>query len=543
MLVRLICMHKKLLLPILVLILLSACDFNSQPQEQNYTVPSWTLFQRALVSGKTVQEARTLLVPKNVPYSINTTIHGDPTSQMGITWFTNANVLGGVVQVVEGRVYNHSGFSNAREIQATHTAVDNIVYVGRGCETRNRNRSEELIELTGFPAGTRRSYTSNKALITGLNPNTVYSYRVGKEGAWSDIGHFMTAPAGREPFEFIYITDTQSNTDEMFAISRRTLEAAKKNTPNARFVLITGDLVQSSAHETAAWEWEQFFATKQHIWLQVPIVPVKGNHDRSPYHNMYHHFNTDTSFNRQQTDVNAKTTMEGTVYSFVYGDALFLILNFEDHRQGETYFAAKEEWMRTQIAAHADVRWRIAAFHKPLFTGARHQGALSGRVVRERFAPVFQELGISLALQGHDHAYQVIGPIHVDGTNFTRLTNAISNQTFVTPTPTSNANSMVTTDATGIRGGTFDVSRGTLYFTNNSAGKKKYYPRSREEMDEIYHRHGVRNYFDLFNRFAQTGEPTFSRVRIATYAIDIATYTVCGDGKATLFEEIRLIKN
>jgi len=526
---------KKLLFVLSALILLGAC--NSEPQEQNYTVSSWTLYQRALNSGETVKEAKSLLVSKDYPYNINLTINGDPSAQMGVAWFTNASITGGVVQIVEGKT---SSFSGARTVTATSTAVDTVNYLSIGNATGNRNRA--VIETTGFAAGEKRSYTSNKALITGLKPNTVYSYRVGKRGAWSQTGSFTTASAGKEAFEFIYVTDTQANTDENFDVSKQTIETAFELVPDARFLLVTGDLIDSSGAESSEWEWEQWFEKMQHIWLHLPIAPVQGNHDRSPFNNMFHHFNTDISFNAGQTDRNAKTAMDGTVYSFVYGDALFLAINFEDMSKGEPYFSALEQWMRKQVANHPGVKWKIVAFHKSMFTG--HASRLAGRegvTIRERFASVFQDLGIDLAIQGHDHLYQVIGVLAADGTSYRHLPDAVSNQTLVAPTPADGTK--FSTDVTGKQGGTFNVSNGIVFFMNNSAGKKKYFPSSKEQMEAGFPQHGISNYFDFLNKFGQTGEPTFSKIRVSTDAIDIATYTVSDDGKATVFDEIRIVKN
>jgi len=41
--------------------IISACT-GGEPLEQNYTVPSWTLFKRALQAGKSMTEASFLLV-------------------------------------------------------------------------------------------------------------------------------------------------------------------------------------------------------------------------------------------------------------------------------------------------------------------------------------------------------------------------------------------------------------------------------------------------------------------------------------------------
>jgi len=542
-------MKNNLLYILFILTLFSACTNIGSPVEQDYTVPSWTLYQRALHSGKTADEAKQLLIQKDYPYNINTTIHGDPMTQMGVAWFTNANVTGGVVQIVEGKADNASTFETAREISAVCEAIDSINYVSLS-NNNNKSNNEELIRSAGFEKKEKRSYTGNKALITHLKPNTTYSYRVGKKGAWSEIGSFTTAKDNEDAFDLIYVTDPQANTDEMFDITKRTVETAYKQTPDAKFILVAGDFIESSKEQSSEWEWEQWFEKLQNVWLHLPIVPVQGNHDTSPFGNMFHHFNTDNTYNEQQTDDITKTTMDGTVYSFVYGDALFIVINYEDYQKGEFYFASIERWLRKQVADHPDVKWKIVTFHKAMFTGSNsHQTEevtesckeQDGRIVRERFASVFQDLKMDLAIQGHDHIYEVIGVVAANGKNYTRLANSVSNQITVTPTITDGKS--VSPDVTGIiRGGTYDVSNGMIYFLNNSAGKKKYYPRSKEQMEAAYPQHGVKDYFGFFNKFGQTGEPTFSRIRVSTESIDVNTYTVDNNGKAELFDAFKIVK-
>jgi len=532
-------MKKNLLYLLFTLLILSSCNLS----EQNFTVPSWTLYQRALHSGKSAEEAKKLLVSKDYPYNINTTINGDPTKQMGVAWFNNANVTGGMVQIVEGEAGNASAFDKARKIPSVSTAIDSVNYLSAG-----RN-NEEVVASTGFKKGEKRSYTGNKALMDNLKPNTTYSYRVGKEGAWSEIGTFTTAKDNKDAFEFLYITDPQANTDAMFDISKRTVETTFRQAPDAKFLLVAGDFIESSKTQSAEWEWEQWFEKLQSIWLHLPIVPVQGNHDTSPFNNMFNHFNTDTTYNVQHTDDITKTAMNGTVYSFVYGDALFMVINYEDYQKGEFYFAAIEQWLRRQVADHPDVKWKIVAFHKAMFTGSGdHQteeatesgSEQDGRIVRERFASVFQDLKIDLAIQGHDHIYEVIGVVAANGTNYTHLANVVSNQTMVPPTFADGKS--LSPDVTGKRGGTYDVSNGVLYFLNNSAGKKKYYPRSKEQMEAAFPQHKVKDYFGLFNKFGQTGEPTFSNIKVSTESIDVDTYTVGNNGAVKQFDAFKVVK-
>ncbi len=206
-------------------------------EETDYTVPSWTLYQRELIAGTLSEEAVNVLVSKDTPYNVNTAINGDPSKQFGATWYTNAGVTGTKLQLIEG---TSGDFSVAREFNANSTALNDVMYVTSG------NNNNDLIAKTGFEKGEKRSYISNKVLMNNLKPNTTYSYRVGGVNeVWSDVYSFTTAKDNKDEYSFIYITDTQSNTDEMFEISRKTVATAQDNVPDAKFILMTGDFVET----------------------------------------------------------------------------------------------------------------------------------------------------------------------------------------------------------------------------------------------------------------------------------------------------------
>ena len=207
------------------------------------------------------------------------------------------------------------------------------------------------------------------------------SFRVGKEGSWSEIGTFTTAPAAKDGFSFIYITDTQANTKEMFDISQKTVHTAKSNVPDARFLLCNGDFVETSGSSNSEWEWEQWFSTMQDVWMTTPIIAVQGNHDTSSNNNFFLHFNTDDSFNKRENVVT--TAMDGTVSSFINGDALFMVINYADWTN-EVYFNFLKEWMKEQVEINKAVNWSIATSPKTMFTGLRSiQVDNAGKTVRE----------------------------------------------------------------------------------------------------------------------------------------------------------------
>ncbi|MDO4462283.1 MAG: fibronectin type III domain-containing protein [Bacteroidia bacterium] len=494
-------------------LLFSAVTANAQFSSLNpadFSVPSWTKLCRM---ANALQDG-------NQPYSINMTINGDPRSRMGFAWFTNKSVTNGVVQLVAKADAKESDFNTPQLVfNATSTDVDNLNY------SIDRNN------LEGITPNQKVSYRSHKALAVGLTPNTTYSYRVGSENGWSEIGHFTTAPSTSKAFSFIYITDTQAQNDEMFNVSQQTVHVARNLNPDAAFLLCNGDLVETSGSSNSEWEYEQWFETMQDVWLDCPLVVAQGNHDKSSNSNFAHHFNTDNSYN---SSASVHTAMNGTVYSFVRGDVLFMVINYEDWNT-PGYLTSLADWMRAQVNNNPNAKWRIATYHKNMFTGSKsHQDDQDGKAVREAMLPIFSELDIHIALQGHDHIYEVIGP--VNNADKTLLEDKVEHVTLVSGGERENM--------TGKTGGTFHVGEGTLYFLNNSAGRKKYEPRNEDAMENSLSKHGVENYWSLFSgKFGQTGEPTFSRVDVDGDNIHIATYTVDSDGLPHLFDEFDVVND
>lgn len=495
--------------------------------ESCYTVPSWTLFKRAYVTASSSLTETTSLAlttainnlqPKAKPYNVGMCLNGDPTTRMGFTWFTNLGVTGGKVQIIEGTTNDSTNFRNP-----------DFIFYAKWDTAKNLNYSvsaNSLSSLAGITDNTKKSYNSNKAIAKGLKANTCYSFRVGKDTIWSTIGHFTTAKSGSNDFSFIYTTDPQAQTDAMFTVSQTTTHAAYSMYPNANFWLSCGDLIETSGSTNSEWEYEQFFETQKDIWLNNPLVPVGGNHDQSTNKNISYHFNTAvTAFD------SAKATCPGSVYSFVYGDALFMGLNYENYST-TGYLDSLATWMSKQVKANPDVKWRIAFYHKTMYTGSTsHQNDADGKTVREKMGPVFDSLKIDLALQGHDHLYEVIGPIY----NKSLITNMVSDQSVVTRDASSNVK--------GLLGGTFNVNTGTLYFLNNSAGKKKYVPNDSTSMKSKESTTGVTDYFTLFTgRFGQNNLPTFSNVNVKSDSIIITTYSVNDDGTTFVFDKFAVVK-
>jgi hypothetical protein len=153
--------------------------------------------------------------------------------------------------------------------------------------------------------------------------------------------------------------------------------------------------------------------------------------------------------------------------------------------------------------------------------------------LRNALLPYYHSLKIDMAIQGHDHVYNTIGP--VDNLTKTVVSNSVNNLGSVPIVTPSNAN--------GKMGGTFDVSQGTFYFINNSASRKKYTPTTQSSMDSKASVTEVANYWSLFTgRFGQTGESTYSIIRITTDTIFINTYAIDKNENEYLFDQIKVTK-
>ena len=502
------------------------CTYSVGAKEYNsadYTVPSFIAF--LLDNSKP-------LVGKEEPYNMVATINGDPRTRMAFCWFTNEGVTEGVVQLWQTQETKLK-IKNSKLITIPATATTTVP-LHYAISTSGILKKAKLDKHTAF------RYVSHKALAEGLQPGTDYSWRVGFDGHWSEIGHFRTADENEDEYSFIYMTDSHIQNQEYIDAARLCAEAVAKNEKNARFCVFPGDFVDTGTDNNSEWEWERWFEEAiRPVLMQMPLVPTDGNHDDSPLLNYTYHFNTDTTFN---LETKVRPQFAGINYSFTYGDMLLIAFSEQDFWRGEyDYQAGTSEylerdlggWFRRQVAAHPEATWRVGLVHKNLFSGSDHQRDKETPLLRATLLPVMKDCKMDLILQGHDHTYEVIGPIDPD----TRkpVLSAISNQQSVPVDPIRNI--------TGKKDGTYNVKDATLYFIGATCGAKRYTPLTREEMDASKHIHKIDNYFDLFTgMFGQPGAPSYTRVTVRKTHLLIESFKVLPDGRTEKYNTMTITK-
>ena len=504
---------------------------------EDYTIPSYIPFwvaKEAARNDSTEENLAALrekigeLVPYQMPYSVVTNINGDPQTRMAFCWFTNERMTDGVVELMpmsDEKLPTHEGFKATMTVAATPTVTLPLNYA---------TSSSGILKATKMKSTQEYTYISHKAIAEGLTPGTTYAYRVGVDGYWSEVGKFATASDKQEPFTFIYMSDSHIMNQDYVRDARRCADMAVATTPEARFCVFPGDFVETGTNRNSEWEWERWFEEALRPVVQnMPIVPTDGNHDDSENLNYTYHFNTDNQF---KENAQVKPQFDGTTYSFVYGDVLFLVYSLQDYWKGAHSLSACTStyltndvgnWFREQVAAHPEARWRVALVHKNIFSGSGHQEDEETPLFRATMLPIIKECEIDVMLQGHDHCYEVIGPVDADTKK--PILSAIED---LEPSFMSMSKNI---------GGTFTVNDGALYFIGATCGTKRYSPNSQAVMEGDIDKHKVDNYFDLFTGyFGQPGSPTYSAFTVDGNTITVNSYRVNTDGSAYLYNTFRI---
>jgi len=287
------------------------------------------------------------------PDQITLTWPGDPANTLAVNWRTAPSVQ-------EGAIEFRGDGGEAMAVSATYTAVE-----------------DELLE--NDPVVHRFT-----AELTGLSPDTTYEYRVGAAGdAWTDWTTFTTAPETAQPFSFIYLGDAQKGLDEWGDLVQKSFDQF----PKMDFYIIAGDLVNDGDWRN---EWDEFFAGGAGVFDRTPLVPCLGNHDVND--------DLEAEFYLESfaLPTNGPPNLDPErAYHFTYGNALFVVL--DSNLPVET----QSDWLEEVLSA-SDTTWKFAMYHHPAYSS---RGVRDNEGVREQWGAVFDEHGVDIAFQGHDHAY------------------------------------------------------------------------------------------------------------------------------------------
>src|ERR687890_327805 len=163
--------------------------------------------------------------------------------------------------------------------------------------------------------------------------------------------------------------------------------------------------------------------------------------------------------------------LSNTYYSFDYHNVHFIAM---DSMLPYTINSPQYSFVRNDLIStsqNPDIKWIIVYFHHPMYTSASEHS--SDLLLRDTYHPLFDQYGVDLVLQGHNHNYQRSYPITYNNNinnNYNKISNINNNDISSKPTITS-AN---TPTITSINTNTYNNPTGEIYVTAGTGGESLY---------------------------------------------------------------------
>jgi hypothetical protein len=299
------------------------------------------------------------------PDHVTLTWTGDPATTMTVTWRTDAAVGESFVE------YGQGATLTGKALRAPGTA---------------RAFTSDL--------GTARVFS---ATLTGLAPGRRYAYRVGGGERWSDTSSFETARKKVDRFKFLLFGDSQApiTGDAPFGLWRRTALRAIGENPDARFMVINGDLTDWGLMQA---HWNAWFAASRGIIDRLPFMPVSGNHEHYGSRKVSRQ---DYYLAQFTLPGNGPEGLRGQAYSYDYGPVHFVVLDSQqvEQRQQGDILTPQKEWLERDLAG-SKAPWKIVFFHRPPYGTKLNRDEAE---IRDAFCPILERHGVDLVFSAHDH--------------------------------------------------------------------------------------------------------------------------------------------
>ena len=232
-------------------------------------------------------------------------------------------------------------------------------------------------------------------VLKDLKPNTQYAYRVGDYKDHSPWYVFTTAKEEDYNFKMVYLGDPQWG---YMTYLPRIYDAALKNVPDAALWFVAGDMVD---YPYENWQWHAYFEGAKNVFTTYPHIMIPGNHE---YLWAYrdHRDQLPATYRPHFTlPENGPEGLEETCYYLDYQGVRFIMLN------GNERLGDQAIWLEG-VLKNNDNQWTVVGIHQGFYPCGWERDYPE---MRELFVPLFEEYGVQLVLQGHDHSYTRTFPL------------------------------------------------------------------------------------------------------------------------------------
>ncbi len=323
-----------------------------------------TLLALSFVIGSCRREEVSVSLTRHAPGRLPDRVHltwtDDPARSQAVTWRTAPEIASGFAEIA--------------------VAEDGPLFVEKA------QRVEATAEVFASDLGEARYHTVEFA---GLEPDTLYVYRVGDGEVFNEWQQFRTASAGPEPLEFLYVGDAQN---DIFSMWSRLIRQGYSTAPEADFIIHAGDLINRANLDA---EWGEWFLAAGWISGKLPSIPVPGNHEyekneATGERTLSRHWRSQFALPR-----NGPEGLEETCYFVDIQGVRIVAINSNEGQEEQA------RWLDELLADNPN-RWTVAVHHHPIFSAARDR---DNPELRALLQPIYDKHGVDLVLTGHDHTY------------------------------------------------------------------------------------------------------------------------------------------
>ena len=316
-----------------------------------------------------VPASSTRYVPGDAPDRIVATPAQDPSTAFSVNWRTSAKVRAPLLEIVVAG--DSPDVGSPRQLRATTSA-----YV-LGDATAHAHRVD----------------------VDGLQPDTLYMFRVQGANAWSGWRQLRTAGAADKPLTLLYFGDTQNKNVSHVG---RVVREAMRHAPDALMALHAGDH-QSEARLDV--EWGEMFEALGDLPAVMMLAPAAGNHEYweefedTPRERRVLADHWRASFALPRNGAGGEHTRATTYWFDVQGVRVAVLDGTSALDLGTA--RAQARWLDSVLARNPQ-RWTIVLIHQPVYSP---RGREASDAIKAALQPVIERRRVDLVLQGHDHTY------------------------------------------------------------------------------------------------------------------------------------------
>lgn len=279
----------------------------------------------------------------------------------------------------------------------------NTVFIGETSGNAIPSAYDRQVEATVFRIPGIADRWVYRAEITGLHPDTDYYLLMGSaSGVVSKEIRFRTLGAENRPLRFV------TGGDMGIDFKARALMRLSAET-NPDIAIVGGDIAYANGRLNSVDKWDTWlrYYSEEMVTPEgrtIPAILSIGNHEVNGGYGRPKEFAPFYFGFLGQND-------ERTYFSRRLSEEAVLFVLDSGHVASH---ASQVEWMREEMKRYEDLPFKAAVYHVPLYPSHRDYMGRYSDLGRQHWLPVFDEFGLTVAFENHDHTFKRSHHLHAD---------------------------------------------------------------------------------------------------------------------------------